>query len=167
MGPLAPRSARRPPRPASGIAVRARDGHTPPRHFVCSGLGAAGMTWNRRLVGLAGVGLLLIVSCGDSGRASGSGLSQMLDTYEPTDVEIAASGADGESSGTGFAWENGQQVVTNAHVVNGAASIKVNDPLKPGTQYSAVVVGLSACDDVALLRVERANFKPARMGDSK
>jgi S1-C subfamily serine protease len=91
----------------------------------------------------------------------------MLETYKPTVVEIAASGADGESTGTGFAWENGQQIITNAHVVNGAASIKVTDPVKPGTQYSAVVIGLSACDDVSVLKVERASFKPAKIGDSK
>ncbi len=59
-------------------------------------------------------------------------------------------------------------MLTNAHVVMGAATIKVNDPRERGKQYSAVVVGLSACDDVAVLRVDRAEgLKAARFGDSK
>jgi S1-C subfamily serine protease len=44
----------------------------------------------------------------------------------------------------------------------------VKDPVDAGKVYSAVVVGLSACDDVALLRVEREeHLTPARFGDSK
>ena len=83
-------------------------------------------------------------------------------------MQIVTSGADGDGGGTGIVWENGTQVLTNAHVVMGAATIKVNDPLVKGKQYSAVVVALSACDDIALLRVDRAEgLKPARIGDSK
>lgn len=118
--------------------------------------------------------MLSLAACGGSDPAeptptpepTEAPLGSLLDEYKTTVVEILTSGANGEGGGTGFAWENGQQVLTNAHVVIGAATIKVKDPADPAQQYPAVVVALSACDDVALLRVERADLKPARVGDS-
>jgi S1-C subfamily serine protease len=95
-------------------------------------------------------------------------LDQLLNDYKTSVVDIEVTGADGAGGGTGIVWEDSHQVLTNAHVVLGAATIKVKDPVEQGKEYSAVVVGLSACDDVALLRVERAeNLTPARFGDSK
>lgn len=108
------------------------------------------------------VSLVVLGGCGSSEPS----LDKLLEDYKASVVEITTSGADGDGSGTGIVWENGQQVLTNAHVVTGAATIKVRDPLNRGQEYPAVVVGLSACDDVALLKVERASFKPAKVGDS-
>ncbi|MEP7215773.1 MAG: trypsin-like peptidase domain-containing protein, partial [Anaerolineaceae bacterium] len=81
-------------------------------------------------------------------------------------VHIKATYPAGTGGGSGIVWEDGTHILTNAHVVLGAGSIKVVDPVDQ-KQISARVVALSPCDDVALLEVERGNFKPASIGDSK
>ncbi len=80
-------------------------------------------------------------------------------------VHIKATYPEGTGGGSGIVWEDGTHILTNAHVVTGAGSIKVVDP-KDGKQISAKVVAQSPCDDVALLQVERGNFTPAKIGDS-
>jgi serine protease Do len=69
--------------------------------------------------------------------------------------------------GTGIVWQDGNHVLTNAHVVIGASALKIVDPNDKNRTYPAKVVALSACDDVALLEVDRASgLKPAKFGDS-
>lgn len=80
-------------------------------------------------------------------------------------VHIKATYPEGTGGGSGIVWEDGTHILTNAHVITGAGSIKVVDP-KDGRQISAKVVAQSPCDDVALLEVERGNFTPATRGDS-
>jgi serine protease Do len=93
-------------------------------------------------------------------------LQQIVDANKQSIVEIITSSAEGDGGGTGIVWENDKQIITNAHVVIGAATIKVADPADKGKTYPAKVIALSACDDVALLSVERGNFKPLKTGDS-
>ncbi|MFN0094026.1 MAG: S1C family serine protease [Dehalococcoidia bacterium] len=93
-------------------------------------------------------------------------LQEIVDANKPSIVEILVSSADGDGGGTGIVWENDKQILTNAHVVLGAATIKVVDPADKGRSYPARIVALSPCDDVALLAVERGAFKPVKIGDS-
>jgi len=90
---------------------------------------------------------------------------QILEGMKGSVVHIVATYPEGTGGGTGFVWKDAKHIITNAHVVLGAGSIKVVDP-KDGRQISAKVVALSPCDDVALLEVERGNFSPAKIGDS-
>ncbi|MFN8584247.1 MAG: trypsin-like peptidase domain-containing protein [Dehalococcoidia bacterium] len=124
------------------------------------------------------VALLGLAACGGGGDAKPTvtatpeptppALSDLVEQYKTSIVDIATTGPDGSGGGTGIVWETPTQVLTNAHVVLGAVTIKVNDPVTKGKQYPAVVVALSPCDDVALLRVDRAEgLTPARFGDSK
>jgi S1-C subfamily serine protease len=67
--------------------------------------------------------------------------------------------------GSGVIIDRDGQVITNAHVVDGAASLTVT--LDSGTKVSARLVGLDSVLDVALLRAEGAGPLPAaRLGDS-
>jgi S1-C subfamily serine protease len=67
--------------------------------------------------------------------------------------------------GSGVIVERDGQILTNAHVVDGAASVLVT--LDNGTKVPARVVGLDPVLDVALVRVETAGPLPAaRLGDS-
>ncbi len=101
-----------------------------------------------------------------SGAAKTPTLQEIVDANKSSIVEIITSYSDGDGGGTGIVWENDRQILTNAHVVIGAVTIKVADPNEKGRTYPAKVVALSACDDVALLSVERGGFKPVTIGDS-
>jgi S1-C subfamily serine protease len=67
--------------------------------------------------------------------------------------------------GSGVIIDKDGQVLTNAHVVDGAASLSVT--LDSGAKAPARIVGLDPVLDVALLRVDSATPLPsARLGDS-
>jgi S1-C subfamily serine protease len=67
--------------------------------------------------------------------------------------------------GSGVIIEKDGQILTNAHVVDGAASLTVT--LDSGNRVSARILGLDPVLDLALLRVDSAGPLPmARLGDS-
>jgi S1-C subfamily serine protease len=67
--------------------------------------------------------------------------------------------------GSGVLIERDGQVLTNAHVVDGASALTVT--LDSGTKARARIVGLDSLLDLALIRVEAASPLPvARLGDS-
>lgn len=71
----------------------------------------------------------------------------------------------GTSSGTGIVVSKSGEVVTNAHVVQGARSIVVT--LKDSKDYRASVVGILPLEDLALLRIVGAGpLSPVHLGDS-
>ena len=90
---------------------------------------------------------------------------EIVESLSLSVVNIATTSPEGAGGGSGIVWEDSRHILTNAHVVLGAGSIKVIDP-KDGREIAAQVVGLSPCDDVALLEVQRGNFEPAPIGDS-
>ena len=61
-------------------------------------------------------------------------------------------------SGTGFVWDNAGHIVTNNHVVTGAASYQVR--LANGEIASATLVGRAAAYDLAVLRLGRISAPP-------
>ena len=67
--------------------------------------------------------------------------------------------------GSGVIIDKDGQVLTNAHVVDGAASLTIT--LDSGNKVPARIVGLDTVLDVALIRVETGALLPAaRLGDS-
>jgi S1-C subfamily serine protease len=79
----------------------------------------------------------------------------------------------GTLAGTGLVLTSTGEVLTNNHVIEGAASIKVTD-VGNGRTYKAVVVGYDEKDDIAVLRLQHAsglktvtpgNSSAARTGD--
>ena len=67
--------------------------------------------------------------------------------------------------GSGVIIERDGQVLTNAHVIDGAASLSVT--LDSGARTPARVLGLDTVTDLALLRIETSAPLPvARLGDS-
>ena len=62
-------------------------------------------------------------------------------------------------TGSGFIWDGDGHVVTNLHVVAGAAEANVR--LADGRDYSASLVGASAAHDIAVLRIRIPVNSPA------
>jgi len=70
----------------------------------------------------------------------------------------------GSSTGSGFILSEDGYVVTNAHVVEGASTIKVST--HAGEELEAKVVGTDTTNDVAVLKVEAKDLPAVVLGSS-
>ena len=68
------------------------------------------------------------------------------------------------ASGSGFIISEDGYIVTNYHVIEGAASVKVTT--YSGESYDASVVGYDESNDVAVLKIEASGLSPVVVGDS-
>jgi serine protease Do len=71
---------------------------------------------------------------------------------------------EGHSLGSGFIISADGQILTNAHVVDGADSIVVK--LADNSEKAAKVIGLDKASDVALLKIEASGLQAVKLGDS-
>jgi putative serine protease PepD len=71
-----------------------------------------------------------------------------------------------QAQGSGFVYDPDGHIVTNDHVVDGAAAISVT--FSDGTKYSAKVVGADPSSDLAVIKVDAPSSKlrPLSLGDS-
>jgi serine protease Do len=88
----------------------------------------------------------------------------------PADAfEMFFGGRSGERSaasiGSGFIIRADGVIITNAHVVSGAAEVAV--ALRDGTTYRARVLGMDEVNDIAVLRIEATDLPVAPIGDSR
>jgi putative serine protease PepD len=104
-----------------------------------------------------------------SSRLAGEALdvAGVVSAVEPAVVSIEVSiGRGGVGSGTGVILTAGGEVLTNAHVVDGAGQIRVTLAGEAQAR-DAEVVGVDSNADLALLRIQGASGLPtARLGDS-
>jgi S1-C subfamily serine protease len=61
-------------------------------------------------------------------------------------------------AGSGFVWDNDGHIITNNHVVSGAAEAKVR--LNDGRDYGAKLIGASPAHDIAVLRIRVPERQP-------
>ncbi len=100
---------------------------------------------------------------------------QVADAVTPTVVEITTESIATSSTfwggnyvtsgaGSGVIISADGTIVTNAHVVSGANTIRVK--LKDGTSYEATLVGIDADSDIAVIKVDAKDLPFALTGDS-
>ena len=68
------------------------------------------------------------------------------------------------ASGSGFFVSESGYILTNAHVVNGAAAVDVL--LSNGEKLSALVIGADVTTDIAVIKVEGNDYPALSIGDS-
>ncbi|MDY6937548.1 MAG: HhoA/HhoB/HtrA family serine endopeptidase [Cyanobacteriota bacterium] len=68
-------------------------------------------------------------------------------------------------TGSGFILSQSGQIVTNAHVIDGADSVSVT--LKDGRQYDGRVVGRDSVTDVAVVQIDAENLPVVELGDAE
>ena len=89
---------------------------------------------------------------------------QIYDQVAPSTVSIEAAGVGEYSSGTGVILTEDGYIVTNAHVVAGARSVRVI--LRDNRSREASLVGFDAVEDLAVLKIDEEGLTPAQFGDS-
>ena len=90
----------------------------------------------------------------------------ILNKVEPATVAIQASGRLGTGQGTGIVISADGEVLTNAHVVEGATTIRVT-LLGQSQSRTATLVGADSFNDIALLQITGASGLPtADLGSS-
>jgi putative serine protease PepD len=112
-----------------------------------------------------------IVAASDTTTATSLTAGQIYKRASPgvVDLVVSTSGAQGssEAEGSGFVVDEKGDVVTNAHVVEGATAIKVT--FADGTKASGKVVGTDTATDLAVVRVSgvsAAKLHPLTLADS-
>lgn len=69
-----------------------------------------------------------------------------------------------QGSGTGVIIDDIGHIITNNHVIEGADTVEVK--LSTGETYEAKIVGQDPNSDLAVLKIDAKNLKPAKLGDS-
>jgi putative serine protease PepD len=116
--------------------------------------------------GLGSSSPLPTVGSGATDRPEGS-ISNVAAKALPSVVTIKVEGADGNGTGSGFIADDQGHIITNNHVIAGAAdegTIRVE--LANGTEISATIAGRDSSYDLAVLKTGRRDLQPLVMGSS-
>ena len=85
----------------------------------------------------------------------------------PSVVTLRVTGADGSGTGSGWVYDDIGHIVTNNHVVAGAADGgKITVVLANGQQVPGTVVGRDGSYDLAVVKVDRTDLVPLNLGRS-
>lgn len=111
------------------------------------------------------------------GDGTASGIPDVADRVLPSVVRINTSGSAnltaGGALGSGVIYRSDGYIITNHHVIEGAAAVEVL--LSSGDRYEAEIVGSDELNDLAVLRIERdglpaialrPNDDPLRVGET-
>jgi S1-C subfamily serine protease len=139
--------------------------------------------WSVALVSALGASLLtagLLVAVGgittrheaprtatDVATAPSTGVDAVVGIAErarPAVVQVRAEGPGGTVSGSGVIFRSDGQVLTNAHVVDGATSVDV--VLAGGRHLSGRIVGSDSLTDAAVVKVDGGPFPVADLGSA-
>jgi len=130
--------------------------------------GAIGGVVGTRLLAddhLADAGLPAAVGTGAGDRAPES-VAGIAARVLPSVVSIQVTGPDGSATGSGFVLRQDGYILTNNHVVAGAAGTTVEVLFADGSESAATVVGATADYDLAVVKVDRTGLVPLVLGNS-
>jgi putative serine protease PepD len=106
--------------------------------------------------------------------ATASPLTELYKKVSPGVVDITVTegsssnfgGQGGQAEGSGFVYDKNGDIVTNAHVVQGASSIKVR--FQSGKTAKATLVGTDDSTDIAVIKVDvpSSQLDPLTLGNS-
>lgn len=177
---LLPPGALPPPMPDLGVPARGRRrsrGRRLPLGVVAglvvaafgAGLlgGVVGARLDRDDAHLADAGLPAAVGTGSGDRAPDS-VAGIAAAVLPSVVSIEVSSASGGSTGSGLVLRQDGYILTNHHVVAGAAGAgsSIVVLLADGSQLPGTVVGSTSDYDLAVVKVEAEGLTPLVLGDS-
>lgn len=100
----------------------------------------------------------------------GNPIPDIVDAVAPSVVGVlnyasySESGGIEQGMGSGFIISSDGYILTNAHVVEEAGALAVT--LLDGTELEAELIGVDRISDVAVLRIDSANLRPLKLGDS-
>ena len=89
---------------------------------------------------------------------------QIYTMVSPSMVSIESADMTSISTGTGIVLTEDGYILTNAHVVAGADSVRV--VFRTNNWQQASLVGFDATEDLAVLKIEAEGLTPAHFGDS-
>ena len=103
---------------------------------------------------------------GATDRPAGS-IANIAATALPSVVTIKVDGgAEGAATGSGFVIDTKGHILTNNHVVEGAAAGDIEVVLSNGDTEKATIVGRDASYDLAVLKIGRPGLTPLQLGPS-
>ena len=97
-------------------------------------------------------------------QEGGMSLQDIYNKNIPSVVSIVCTVGGGNATGTGVVLSGEGYIVTNAHVVENAASIEIL--LTDGRQCPATLVGSDTVTDLAVLHIQAPDLTPAEFGNS-
>ncbi len=106
------------------------------------------------------------VGAGATARPNGT-IANIAARATPSVVTLRVTGADGSGTGSGWVYDEIGHIVTNNHVVAGAADGgKITVVLANGQQVPGRVVGRDGSYDLAVVKVDRTDLVPLNLGRS-
>jgi putative serine protease PepD len=105
------------------------------------------------------------LSVGEIAKASTASVVE-IDATSRSSSPFPGQGGSSSAEGTGWVYDTKGDIVTNAHVVNGATSVTVK--FSDGSSYKATVVGTDVSTDLAVVRLNApaSKLKPLALADS-
>jgi putative serine protease PepD len=105
---------------------------------------------------------------GSDTSAPAGTIEQVAQRVLPSVVSISVQGAGGTGTGTGVIISSDGQILTNNHVVAGAANGgRIVVDFEDDTSAEATVVGLDPLMDLAIIKADKTGLTPAELGDSQ
>lgn len=91
----------------------------------------------------------------------------IVQVVQPSVVSIAADGQEGAGTGSGFIYRSDGYIITNNHVISTAANGgNIEVTLFDRTTYPARLIGRNSSYDLAVIKIERTDLIPLRIGNS-